>query len=698
MKKQESESFKEYKTRVMDSKSATFCGAKWYNATIWLGHGQTTSCHLPASHDIPLEELKDNPSAIHNTPHKKKMRKMMLEGDRPPECYKCWQVEDGGEDKISDRVFKTIQYDESDLNLPFSKREKNTRSVWKLFDWYKNKLRKRNDDTFLRTLEVSFDRACNFACSYCNPPFSTTWVKDIKDNGPYENIQSDKREHYISTADWAANVAKTDEDNPYIQAFWEWWEEEGGLVDTLEEIRITGGEPIMHPSVWKLFDWFKNNPERGKNMRFAINSNLVPEKEKTFQKLLDVVQYAPNFEMFSSCEATGAQAEYIRDGMDYEVWINNVKRLLDQPKVKKTCIMMTINALCLGSITDFLDDMLALREIYGKERSPLLSLNPVYNPEFQSISTLPTYIIEHYNDKLKAWHDKRKEELGDSENVWVTRIIDHMNRAINNPHPEELLKKRQSDFKSFYTQYDERRGKDFRATFDPIMVDWYDSLTVEKNTNRDEEFEKTEIKLEPIITDEEDKHWKEYFDQLENNNIFDCIKKKNVLEIGTADGMFWKHYNKYNPSSITGLDPDDRWLLKEGVKESDIIRESYETYLPKTEYDVIICFGLICKLHSPIHLLELIARSRPEYIILEDIDFSTEQISLTKMGPNTNKIGELIVIDEISCPHITRLSTNIIISIMETMSYKLENNIELKIKHPSKYETSQFVFKREKHE
>jgi len=460
MKKSESESFLEYKTRIMDPKSASFCGAKWYNATIWLGHGQTTSCHLPAPHDIPLEELKDNPSAIHNTPHKKKMRKMMLEGDRPSECYKCWTVEDKGPDRISERVFKTLQYDDLDLNsIP---------------------LRKWNNDTFLRTLEVSFDRACNFACSYCGPAFSTTWVKDIKDNGPYQNIQSDDRGHYINTAPWAESAAQKDEDNPYIQAFWKWWEADDGLVDNLEEIRITGGEPIMHPSVWKLFDWFKNNPERGRDMRFAINSNLVPEKEKTFTKLIEAIQYVPNFQMFTSCEATDSQAEYIRDGLDYEVWLNNVKRLLDQPKIKKTCIMMTINALCLNSITDFMDDMLALRDIYGEERSPLLSLNLVYTPEFQSISTLPTYIIEHYNDKLKAWYDKRKTDLWDKEDVWVTRIIEHMDKAISNPHSEEILKKRQNDFKSFYTQYDERRGKDFRATFDPIIVDWYDTLTSEK--------------------------------------------------------------------------------------------------------------------------------------------------------------------------------------------------------------------------
>jgi hypothetical protein len=457
------ESFKDYKTRVIDSKSASYCGAKWYNATIWLGHGQTTSCHLPASHAIPLEELKNNPSAIHNTPHKKEMRKMMMEGDRPPECYKCWNEEDEGEDRISERVFKTIQYNDTDLNSTMT--------------------RKWNEDTFLRTLEISFDRACNMACSYCGPTFSTKWVKDIKDNGPYKNLPSDSRDHYNNTAEWAESYAKRDEDNPYIQAFWEWWEEEGGLADTLEEIRITGGEPIMHTSVWKLFDWFKNNPERGRNMRVAINSNLVPEKEKTFQKLLDVVQYIPNFSIFTSCEATGSHAEYIRYGMNYDVWINNVKRLLDQPKVEGFSVMMTINALCLGTITDFMDDMLTLRDTYGWDQKPFLSLNLVYNPEFQNITTLPTHIIEHYNNKLKAWYDRRKTDLWDKEQVRVTRIINYMNKAIANPHPEELLRKRQLDFKAFYTQYDERRGLDFRATFDPIMVDWYDSLEINRSYN-----------------------------------------------------------------------------------------------------------------------------------------------------------------------------------------------------------------------
>ncbi len=61
----------EFKQKKLDTKSASFCAAKWYNATIWLGSGMTTSCHHPLPHKIDLEEIKKNPSAIHNTRQKR---------------------------------------------------------------------------------------------------------------------------------------------------------------------------------------------------------------------------------------------------------------------------------------------------------------------------------------------------------------------------------------------------------------------------------------------------------------------------------------------------------------------------------------------------------------------------------------------------------------------------------------------------
>ena len=92
--KKHEESFAQYKSRLIDPISDSYCAAKWLNATIWLGNGQTTSCHHPLGHQIDAKELLTNPSAIHNTPHKKLMRKMMQEGQRPQECEYCWKIED----------------------------------------------------------------------------------------------------------------------------------------------------------------------------------------------------------------------------------------------------------------------------------------------------------------------------------------------------------------------------------------------------------------------------------------------------------------------------------------------------------------------------------------------------------------------------------------------------------------------------
>ena len=72
------ETHREFKARMIDPVSESFCGAKWYNATIWLGSGMTTSCHHPLPHKIDIEEIKHNPSAIHNTKEKKAQKLAIL--------------------------------------------------------------------------------------------------------------------------------------------------------------------------------------------------------------------------------------------------------------------------------------------------------------------------------------------------------------------------------------------------------------------------------------------------------------------------------------------------------------------------------------------------------------------------------------------------------------------------------------------
>ena len=61
------------------------------------------------------------------------------------------------------------------------------------------------------------------------------------------------------------------------------------------------------------------------------------------------------------------------------------------------------------------------------------------------------------------------------ENNQLTRLIEYLD-VVETPHSEAFeMPKLLNDFKQFYTQYDERRGKNFAKTF-PDLKDWYEQL------------------------------------------------------------------------------------------------------------------------------------------------------------------------------------------------------------------------------
>ena len=66
----------------LDGVGCGFCLAKWSQVTIHLDKGLTHSCHHPSPHKIPLRELKNNPSALHNTRFKKKKRRERKEKEK----------------------------------------------------------------------------------------------------------------------------------------------------------------------------------------------------------------------------------------------------------------------------------------------------------------------------------------------------------------------------------------------------------------------------------------------------------------------------------------------------------------------------------------------------------------------------------------------------------------------------------------
>ena len=439
----------DFKHTVLDTLSDSFCAAKWYNATIWLGSGQTTSCHHPPAHLVDRDKVITNPRLLHNTDQKKDDRKKMLAGERPAGCEYCWKIEDMGRDAISDRVYKSKIYPIEALH-----EARNTLP---------------DQDVNLRTLEIAFDRTCQFACSYCNPAFSTTWVNDIKRNGPYNNLISDGRNHFTHTHD-SAQLFKHGEDNPYVNAFFAWWESD--LHRTLSELRITGGEPLMSHHTWKLIDWFKENAGKS-TTRLAINSNLGTEVD--IDRLLASTRNMA-IDLYTSNEAISSHAEYIRDGLVWDDWANNVERLLDSGQFRGIHVMATINALCLSTLDQLLECIVNWKLEYGRDAISF-TLNILRFPSFQSPLILPDDLRTRYRDQLADFllRHANADYMHEHECNHLQRLIDYLD-VVKTPHSESFDRpKLLNDFKQFHTQYDQRRGKDFESTF-PELKEWYNNI------------------------------------------------------------------------------------------------------------------------------------------------------------------------------------------------------------------------------
>lgn len=442
--------YSKFKSEVLDKVSPTICAAKWLDSTIWLYSGLTTSCHHPPSHQIDLEEIKLNPSGIHNTKKKKQARLQMQNGEKPSECEYCWKIEELSATHISDRVFQSVNYDLAELQAL-----KNTHFT---------------ENVKLKTLEVAFDRTCNFACSYCNPSFSTRWARDITENGPYTGLQTDQRQHY------AHSHANSDpfggqETNPFVESFWKWWPE---LKLSLRQLRITGGEPLMSPNFWKLLDFFKADGNLDINL--AVNSNLGA-KDELIDRLVRESHHVRHLEIFTSNEAYGIEAEYIRDGLDFGKWKTNVEKLLNIGNIKRLHLMMTINGLCLFSIDKLLDQAVIWKKKYGK-LNPTLSFNLVRWPTFQSPLALPMKLRLEAAGRLKAWYAKNENGgyLIDYELQQLRRIIDYLERATEATENSAAQSELEKDLKRYLFQYDKRRNKNYNQTFEPLVTDWLSQI------------------------------------------------------------------------------------------------------------------------------------------------------------------------------------------------------------------------------
>ena len=428
---------KEFKLRNLDTVSPTFCAAKWLDATIWLSEGFSTSCHHNPLHRINLDDLATNPSALHNTEQKRLERQVMLRGEQPSGCQYCWKIENETS-SFSDRVYKSYGIGQDNI--------------------IKLKLAGLEDQNpQLRTLEISFDNVCNMACLYCNQSFSNKWDNDLKKFGPYININSETSNNYKNPKD----QLPPEEIKKYVDAFWQWWPD---LKKNLKWFRITGGEPLLNENTWKIIEDLANDKS---SLHLMINTNLN-HKPAIIEKLIEHKDMYPNMSLFTSLESMGPHAEYVRDGLDLELWKSNLLKLLDNGI--KIHIMTTVNILSLDSITDFYEFCINL-QAQGKSLS--YDCNLLRYPRFLAIGNLSQELKDYYLEKLSAWFETNSNRIT-NEKYQIEKLIDYIKKVEHPDQHNQFYSKEnlRLELKDFLRQFDIRRLKSHKAIFDPKLVNW----------------------------------------------------------------------------------------------------------------------------------------------------------------------------------------------------------------------------------
>lgn len=444
MEKKEWPTIEEVREQINEV-SPSFCLAKWYFVSLHLHVGDNHSCYHPKRHSIDLEDVKKNPQAIHNTRWKKLQRKAMLEGERPKECHYCWAIEDLPGNPISDRTLRSSE------NWSYDLMEKTAEMPW-------------DADVYPTYLEVSFGNECNFKCSYCTPAVSSSWFNETKKFGDW-NLANNLNERQYTIGTLQSKLWKKEKENPYIEAFWNWFPD---AYEHIRVLRLTGGEPLLSSNVYKVMDFIEDHPHP--NLEFNINSNMgIPRRN--LDKAITRIKSMGNqitFKMYTSIDTWGPQAEWIRNGLDLELFESNCRHYLKELPQSQLCFMVACNALSIPNFDLFLKKILELRKEYSTKHIQRIEFDTpfIVEPSHLTGSILTDEWIDLGFRHLKFLEDNidddDKTKFSSLEQQKLSRMLNWMKESR---FQDPWLSLNRGDFYRFVIEHDRRRGTNFLQAF-----------------------------------------------------------------------------------------------------------------------------------------------------------------------------------------------------------------------------------------
>lgn len=327
---------------------------------------------------------KESLEEIWNNETMRRIRKQVLNNERPAECEPCFNLEDQGVVSLRQRHVEA-RIPESRIKL------------------YPNALDKLQPDFSMPfeipTIELKLNNLCNLKCRMCHPMDSTSW----NDWGEIKEFYN-KEQNIMYTLVEENNL----EEKPHLDKFQddpEWWASLKKLLPHFRRIEFAGGEPLMDPQHYRILDMLEpygNEIE----IKYATNLSMLGKGNRT------VWQYWPKFKSIAvnvSIDGLEKSYEYIRGNASWAELIYNIKQIQTIPNVSRIVGAVTVqvsNVLILDKIIEyFLNDLGIIfhthRVEFPRELSAQVLPRPLINLAIQRLENMKPQIS---NFKLVKQH------------------------------------------------------------------------------------------------------------------------------------------------------------------------------------------------------------------------------------------------------------------------------------------------------
>jgi sulfatase maturation enzyme AslB (radical SAM superfamily) len=316
-------------TTIFPIKQDPACLLKWGFSTVFLNTGQSSSCHRCVPSDIPLDDF----NSFHNLPDKVQARKTMLEGQWPSAgCQYCQKTEEA--DGVSDRLLQLGKLQDPNLVAP---------ELWQ-------------DATATEVtptmLEIYFKNTCNMKCMYCRPDQSSQWEQELRKFGPMKT-----RSFKVAPVTSKSDYEKRKKD------LWQWLEKN---YQTLRRFHVLGGEPLLMEETEECLDFWMTHPNPDLVFSMFTNGNVdIDRFEKLLQKMQHLVENNQvwKFQITVSIDCWGAPAEYVRFGLDWNLFKRNFERLVEIPWLD-----LSVNSAVTALTIKYMPDLIRYLNLNDQKR------------------------------------------------------------------------------------------------------------------------------------------------------------------------------------------------------------------------------------------------------------------------------------------------------------------------------------------